>query len=382
MSDRDRELDIDPDIRRARTLPAWFYRSQEVHEWLRERVLARSWQIVAHESQLRLDEDGQGEALTPGAWPLRFLPGSVDEPLLLTRDDRGALRCLSNVCTHRAATVLEAPCAGDKLRCPYHGRRFALDGRMIAAPEFEEAADFPGPSDHLPDLALVGWAGFLFTAIDPAWPFAEQLLPLAERVDHLPWSRVKLEPAGTRDYEFEANWMLYLDNYLEGLHVPYIHPGLNRRLDFAGYRTETHRWSNVQIGPPSGDEPVLPSHPDPDLDFGPSAGQYWFLFPNTLVNVYPWGMSLNIVEPLSVSRTRVRFQAWVWSPELYGEGAGSGLDEVELEDEAMTLRAQSGVNGRLYHRGRYAPTREQGLHHFHRLLAELWRKRAARLVDE
>ena len=51
-----------------------------------------------------------------------------------------------------------------------------------------------------------------------------------------------------------------------------------------------------------------------------------------------------------------------------GEGAGASLDRVEAEDEAIVEAVQRGVRSRLYERGRYSPTREQGVHHFHRLL--------------
>src|SRR5262249_14448316 len=44
---------IDPDIARARTLPAWIYSDPAIHELVRERVFARSWQWVAEESQVR-----------------------------------------------------------------------------------------------------------------------------------------------------------------------------------------------------------------------------------------------------------------------------------------------------------------------------------------
>jgi len=48
-----------------------------------------------------------------------------------------------------------------------------------------------------------------------------------------------------------------------------------------------------------------------------------------------------------------------------------GLDRVEREDEAIVEAVQRGVRSRLYDRGRYSPTREQGVHHFHRLLGEV-----------
>jgi hypothetical protein len=87
-------------------------------------------------------------------------------------------------------------------------------------------------------------------------------------------------------------------------------------------------------------------------------------------NVYPWGISVNVVEPQAIDRTRVLFRTFVWDESKLGQGAGSGLDRVEAEDEAIVEAVARGVRSRLYGRGRYSPTRERGVHHFHRLLCE------------
>jgi choline monooxygenase len=369
---RHEPLDIDPDIRKARTLPGWFYRSERAHAWLNENLFARSWQLITHLSRLgSLRGDAAAE---PGAWPFRFLAGSVDEPLLVTRDEHGAIHCLSNVCTHRAATVVGAPCKLAQLRCPYHGRCFALDGRMLSMPEFEEAVDFPSPSDDLPQLPLVGFGNFLFTAIDPAWPFAELVELLTEFAGHLPWADAALEPAGTAVYELDANWMLYCDNYLEGFHGPQVHPDLAGTVDFEHYETRVAGWSSVRLAFPRAGAPTIAAPPEAPADHRAPAAMYFFLFPNIMFNVYPWGMSLNVVEPLEVERTRIRYEAWVWAPQLYDTGAGSRLDVLEREDQDIVRRVQHGVRSRLYESGRYSPRQEQGVHHFHRLLARGWNR--------
>ncbi|MFO7563055.1 MAG: SRPBCC family protein [Enhygromyxa sp.] len=367
---RHEPLDIDPDIRTARTLPGWFYRSEQVHAWLEQRLLARSWQPITHLSRIEPLDEG----VAPAAWPFVFLPGSVDEPLLLTRDEHGGVHCLSNVCTHRGATLVGEPCKRAELRCPYHGRRFALDGRMLEMPGFEDAVDFPSPSDDLPQLPLVGFGNFLFTAIDPAWPFAELVELLVEHAGHLPWADAAIEPAGTAVYELEAHWLLYCDNYLEGLHIAHVHPTLAESL--TGLETRLGPWGSVQIARPRAGEPSIPAPPEAPADHLGAAALYFFLFPNTMFNVYPWGMSLNVVEPLAVDRTRIRYEAWVWSPELYDTGAGSRLDQLEREDQASVRRMQRGVGSRLYDRGRYSPRHELALHQFHRMLARGWNRSA------
>jgi choline monooxygenase len=103
------------------------------------------------------------------------------------------------------------------------------------------------------------------------------------------------------------------------------------------------------------------------------AAWYWWLWPNTMLNVYPWGISVNVVKPLAVDLTKVSFLAYVWDAAKLERGAGATIDRVEREDEVIVESVQRGTRARLYDRGRYSPAREQGVHHFHRLMAEALR---------
>ena len=88
-----------------------------------------------------------------------------------------------------------------------------------------------------------------------------------------------------------------------------------------------------------------------------------------MLNFYPWGVSVNVVKPMAVDRTRVSYLSYVWDPSRLERGAGAALDRVEREDEVIVEAVQRGVRSRLYQRGRYSPRRERGVHHFHCLLA-------------
>ncbi|HWZ03578.1 MAG TPA: SRPBCC family protein, partial [Mucilaginibacter sp.] len=99
-----------------------------------------------------------------------------------------------------------------------------------------------------------------------------------------------------------------------------------------------------------------------------------WVFPNMMFNFYPWGLSVNVVEPVSAGDCSVKFFSYVWDASKLGKGAGSGLDKVEAEDEEIVEAVQKGVRSRFYKHGRYSVTREQGTHHFHRILTEFMRK--------
>jgi choline monooxygenase len=99
-------------------------------------------------------------------------------------------------------------------------------------------------------------------------------------------------------------------------------------------------------------------------------GAYWvWLFPATMLNLYPWGLSVNVVQPLGPSRTRVHYLTLVDDASLHGKGAGGDLHRVEMEDQEVVLGVQRGMRSRLARPGRYAPRHERGVHHFHTLLA-------------
>ena len=365
-----RRFQIDPDIGQASTLPSWAYTDPALFARMADRVFARSWQLVADTDRVRV----------PGwACPVTFVEGILEEPLLLTRDGADRLRCLSNVCTHRGNLVCEHEGAQSVLRCRYHGRRFGLDGRLLSMPEFEGVKDFPGEADHLRALRLESWGKLLFAAIDahPSVSFEDLLAPVRARCGWMPIERAVLDPTRSRDYLVRANWALYCDNYLEGFHIPYVHHGLAGALDYANYRSEVFDWCNLQVGIAASGEDAFdlpPESPDyaasqPEYGSQRIAGYYFWLFPNLMLNFYPWGVSVNIVKPLAVDRTKVTFLAYVWDDSRLDRGAGASLDRVEREDEQIVETVQRGVRSRIYERGRYSPSREACVHHFHRLLA-------------
>ena len=209
----------------------------------------------------------------------------------------------------------------------------------------------------------------MFAGLDPDVSFEEWIGPARERVAWFDVESLKFDASRSRDYLVDANWALYCENYLEGLHIPFVHASLNAVIDYSAYRTELFRCSNVQIGIGQGSEECF-DLPASAVDFGEQVvGYYFWLFPNLMLNFYPWGLSINVVKPLGVGRTRISFLTYVLDPAKLDRGAGAGLDRVEREDEAVVELVQRGVRSRLYDRGRYSATRETGTHHFHRLLA-------------
>ncbi len=356
-------FEIDPDIRKARTLASEFYTDPAYFELSKEKIFVHSWHFLGHADEV------------DGLKPVMIQPDFLDEPVLLVKNG-DSLSCLSNVCTHRGKILVDEPCKANLIRCGYHGRRFSLDGKFLSMPEFEGVENFPCESDNLRQIPFSARGGFMFASVDPIAPF--EVFADITGIEDV--EREGLRLTATREYEINAHWALYCENYLEGFHIPYVHRGLNEIVDYGSYTTETFRYSSVQTalsepgavatGFRDGNErsPVATAPgSDPEANI---AARYLFIFPNLMFNFYPWGISVNVVRPVTPSKTVVEFLTYVRDETLVDSGAGADLHGVELEDEAVVESVQKGIRSRFYSQGRYSPTREQGTHHFHRLIAE------------
>jgi choline monooxygenase len=353
---------VDPDIGSAKTIDTSVYTSPEVFEEMKDRIFSACWQFIGNTDLVK--ENGS-------CYPFTLLENYLKEPLLVTKDENGHLYCLSNVCTHRGNLLIYEPCKTSNLRCKYHGRLFHLDGKFKSMPEFKEVKDFPSPDDDLHQLPLFQWGKCLFTALNPKFPAEVFFKDMIERVSWMPLDDFYFNPGLSKEYFIDANWALYCENYLEGFHIPFIHAGLNALIDYRDYKTELFfPFSCLQIGiSKTGEDCFDLPLSSPDHDKKISAYYFW-VFPNMMFNFYPWGLSVNLVQPLAVNKTKVSFLSYVWNEEKRSAGAGSSLDKVESEDEEIVQKVQKGIQSRFYKHGRYSVTRERGTHHFHRLLAE------------
>tara|TARA_B100000965_G_scaffold50578_2_gene37312 strand:+ start:27788 stop:28858 length:1071 start_codon:yes stop_codon:yes gene_type:complete len=345
---------IDPDIRKAQTLPSSYYTDPGKFSEIKLRF-RRYWHFAAHKNQL----------LEKSAIELKHLENLIGEPMMMTDEDE--IRCISNVCTHRGMLVVNDYCSRTSLQCPYHGRTFSLDGSMRAMPEFEEVEDFPTKKDDLRGFPVLNWKGLIFSGINPSG-IEPSLEEMERRVGWIPVGEFEYDETRDRSYDIKANWALYVDNYLEGFHIPFVHKDLNRELDYDNYQTELFDGGVLQIGIANEGETTF-DIPEESPDYGLDvAAYYYWIFPGLMLNFYPWGLSVNLVVPLSVGSTRIIYRGFVWDKRMLGKGAGGDLDKVESEDQDIVEATQRGVSSQTYDRGRYSPKKEEGLHHFHRML--------------
>ncbi|MBK5259352.1 MAG: aromatic ring-hydroxylating dioxygenase subunit alpha [Thermoanaerobaculia bacterium] len=345
---------FDPRLPFASTIPSSFYVDGATLAAEKTSVFGRTWQLAGHANQVR--EPGQ------------FFTAAVgDEPLLIVRGNDHELRAMSNVCRHRAGPVAKGEGKRPVLQCGYHGWTYGLDGRLLVTPEFEGVECFDKASVSLPKFRVEEWNDLLFVNLDDAAPpLRDYLGDLVAAMPKHDYRDFRL--AARKSWELDCNWKVYVDNYLEGYHIPIVHPGLFRELDYPNYRTETRGNYSIQFAPTKRADRIRTVAGDDQV-------RYFWLYPNLMLNVYPDNFSTNLIVPISATRTRTVFEWFFRDPEMPKVRSDIAetiafSDEIQLEDIEICEAVQRGLASSTYTSGRYSPQRENGVHHFHGLYAE------------
>ena len=217
-----------------KTPPAEFYVDPARLRAERERVFARSWQIVGHVDQLA----------NPGDY---FTTRLGNEPLLFTNDG-GTIRGFFNVCRHRAGPIAYGCGKAQRLVCRYHGWTYDLGGQLLRTMEMEGAEEFDPTQIRLQSVNVHRFGPLLFAALDPATPPFDAMFPgVSERCTPLGLERMGY--VASREFQVKSNWKVYVDNFLEGYHIPLVHPALNREIDYRQYVTELGPRHTLQHAP-------------------------------------------------------------------------------------------------------------------------------------
>lgn len=340
----------------ASTIPSSWYTDARVAELERQRVFGGTWQVVGRTDQV--------------AEPGQYLTADIaGEPVLVTRGRDGVLRGFFNVCRHHAAAVMTEPCGrAERLRCPYHGWTYGLDGQLLSAPQFEGALRFELAGNSLVPVHVGEWESFLFVHLGsdpvPLQSYLGEMIP-----QFAPLGLANLTFVERREWTIGCNWKVFVDNYLDGgYHIPYLHRGLNSILSFKDYTIQTFERFCLQSSPidASGGEAMTAA-----VRHGRAL--YYWLYPNFMLNWYEGYLDTNLVIPLGRDRMKVIF-------DFYFADAGESARErnrrsmdvserIQDEDHAICESVQRGLGSRAYGAGRLSVRHEAGENLFHKLLA-------------
>lgn len=350
---------IDSNIVRAWSLPAAYYRDPEIARVEQEKIFARTWQVIGHRDQIP----------NPGDY---FTTKLMDEPLLILRGARGETRGFYNVCRHRAGSPASGCGSRKFFRCNYHAWTYDLEGKLISAPEFKGMQEFDPGDFTLVPVRTEEWSGLIFVNLNErAEPLSKSLGELPQQVARFGFEGMKL--LERRTYDMRCNWKTYVDNYLEGYHLPSVHPGLNRELDYNAYEVVPFAGHIKQFSPIRGAQPG-DTTPRRYQEAGEDlTTDYYWIFPNWMLNCYPDNVSLNIVLPVDHEHSLAIFEWYLPEERLASQEARDAVsfsDQIQIEDIAICEEVQRNLRSRSYSRGRYSVKQEKGVHAFHRMYAE------------
>ena len=252
-----KDLQISP-IERAETIPSSWYTNPAFLDIDTTYLLSQNWQYVGHVAQLASEGD--------------FITAEVgNESVVVVRGADGEVRAFYNVCRHRGGPLATESCGHIKmLQCKYHGWTYKLDGTLRGVPRFNRVDLFDRRDYGLKPIEIESWEGLLFVRLQEGDVELEQLIEgIAEHI--APVNLRDLHYHKRVSYEVKCNWKVYVDNYLEGYHLPFVHPDLCSVLDYTEYVTETHPYYSLQQSPLDGSEGI----------YDAEAGQafYYFIFP-------------------------------------------------------------------------------------------------------
>ena len=327
----------------VRTLPSSWYCDPVVFEAERRSIFRDSWLLVGFAHQVVERGDYVAEDLA--GWPV-----------LVRRGADGELRGALNVCPHRAGPLVEEGTGRcGNLVCRYHGWAFDDDGALRAARDF--GGEVPADS-ALTSIDVEVWRGLVWVRLSTGGPSLPEWLG-AFAVACTPYPMESFVVHRRTDHHVVANWKTYADNYLEGYHIPLVHPGLNRAIDARRYEVTVDASGRFH------------RHDAPSRDGSATTGAWLYLWPNTALNLYPDGMSVERFLPRGHDRVEIVFDYLFTGTDADAEKTSVASSEAIMEEdriicEAVQRRLASGA----YDSGLLSPRHEAGVAAFQRLVRE------------
>ena len=366
--------DVEPLFRptaQARGLPALAYTSEEFAREECTSLFARTWMCAGYGHELPAPGD--------------VLPRTVaGVPLLFVRTRSGELRCFHNVCSHRGAKLVsEQASSVQMMRCRYHGWTFDLEGNLRVTPHWgghnQPSGDLDKACAGLAPVAMAAWHDWLFVNIDGnAGPFEAYAAPFqahfaAYGLDEAVWTR-------TLPYEISANWKLVAENYLETLHLNFIHTLLAEVAPFEQHAVIAEGnclGTIIDVGLPENwvRNDALPRWRGVDADN--RTAKNMALFPNFKLVIGPDHCASMVEFPDGAATSHQR-----WDFYFAGQGATDErfrsareaiidfYDKTNVEDFGAVEAVHAGHHSPAMKGARFNGIWEGAVHHFQKLVAE------------
>lgn len=328
-----------------RNLDACHYVDPSIHAADVERIFSRTWQLMGGAAQLA----------SRGDYIATEIAG---QKVFVIRASDG-IRAFRNVCRHRGARLLpegSGRCA--TIRCPYHQWVWGEDGSLMNVPWWGDDADFDKSEWSLDPVEWQVWRGLLFVAIDPTDTLGAQLGALEPELADVPIESYTW--VHEERLLFDANWKIYTDNFVEGYHIPGIHPAFHHAIDFEAFET-------VAL-----DGMVRMSAPPKDGLF--YKGKWLWMWPNWTLSLFDGGMNTSRINPVSHEQTELIYNFYFSDLTDAGRPAREKTIADNLavvrEDFEICIETHKNYASGAYRPGPLSPRHEQGVAYFQRRLIE------------
>ena len=362
----------DPDPTESMSLHADAYVDACWHDVEQREVFARSWQWVSHVESLRVV--GDYLALDVAGMPIAVVRGHDD-----------VLRAFYNVCQHRAHGLLSGAGRTGSIVCPYHGWTYDLSGSLHRARHTSDVPGFDPSSICLSEVQVEEFGGFVYVNLNPAAdPLATQAEGLCNEIARWAPDVEDLTHVRRYHYDIASNWKNVVDNFLECYHCHIAHPDFVTLVEMDTYQVTTHGIYSSHMARAGYSENAA-------YKVGGSSVKdlaVWWLWPNTCLMRYPGRGNFSVLHivPAGPGRTLETIDFYFETAELTDADIESMryIDEVlQPEDVGLVESVQRGMRTPAFTQGRLvcdpggSGLSEHGLHHFHGLVLDAYRRARA-----
>ena len=360
---------FDPVASRSWSLHKSCYMDADFLKLEQQQVFHDSWQFACHEEKLREN----------GSYLTMEIQG---QSLFVCRDREGQLRAFYNVCKHRGHELLKGEGTTRKITCPYHAWVYGLDGRLERARRSELIENFKVSEVCLDSVQVEVFCHLVFVNLNPDAPsLGEQSEGLASEVMGYAPDLGNLTFAHRLTYHIDANWKAVVDNFLECYHCPVAHKDFCTLVDMDSYKVKTHGIYSSHMA-----KAGLTSNNAYATDSATVTDHaVWFLWPNTTLMRYPGRGNFMVWRfyPDGPEKTYEVFDFFFESSEP-NEAEAESLkfidDVLQPEDIGLVESVQRGMRTPAFQQGRYlvdpegSGMSEHGVHHFHSLLLDAYKR--------
>ena len=219
-------------------------------------------------------------------------------PIVAVRGNDGKVRAFRNACRHRGMEVASGSGSCRAFVCRYHGWTYNLEGSLRHIPHEDGFPGFEKDCHSLVPVAASERFGLVFVTQDRPALGDDGLDGLARLLG--PDQRL----FATTERDFDVNWKILLESFIEGYHIKSTHPESFLPYGFDNLNVIDLFGRNSRVTYPFQRIKKLAQVPPRERRVEGLLTYVYHLFPNVLVTVLSRHTNVLVLEPLAVDRTR------------------------------------------------------------------------------